>query len=174
MTRMQPPKTDEYAPFYANYVKLATDKGDVLSTLSELKDSTYQLFTSLPADQGDHAYAPGKWTVKQVVAHLIDVERVFAYRLLCFMRKDATPLPGFDENEYADHHDVAQRSLTDLAQEFKDLRSANLYLYRSVTAEALLFQGNANGNVMSVRAQLHVIAGHELHHLNILHERYLL
>lgn len=173
MTRILPPKAEEYAPFYANYVKLATDKGDVLSTLVVLKDSTFELFMSLPADQGDHAYAPGKWTIKQVLAHLIDVERVFAYRLLCFLRKDTTPLPGFDENNYAENHEVSQRSLGDLAQEFKELRSANLYLYRSVTFEDSLFQGNANGHVMSVRAQLDVIAGHELHHLNILHERYL-
>jgi uncharacterized damage-inducible protein DinB len=172
MTRILPPQANEYAPFYANYVQLANQRGDVITTLYELKDSTYTLFTGL-SDKADHAYAPGKWTIKQMLAHMIDTERVFAYRLLCFMRKDATPLPGFDENEYAENNEVSTRSLTDLADEFRTLRTANLYLYRSVTEEASVHLGNANGHAMSVRAQLHVIAGHELHHLNILHERYL-
>jgi uncharacterized damage-inducible protein DinB len=166
------PKIDEYAPFYAGYVA-QTGEDDVIQTLAELKDSTWQFLSNLPVQKGDYAYAPGKWTVKQLLSHMIDAERVFAYRVLCFSRGDENALPGFDENDYVDRANVSTRTLDELAQEFKALREANLYLYRSITTEQSLFIGTASGKTVSVRALLYIAAGHEIHHVNVIRERYL-
>jgi uncharacterized damage-inducible protein DinB len=166
------PTIDEYAPFYANYVAQNGD-ADVIQTLTELKDSTYKLFNSLPLEKADYAYAPGKWTLKQLLSHMIDAERVFAYRVLCFSRGDKNALPGFDENDYVEQADLSIRTLNDLAQEFRVLREANLYLYRSITTEQSLITGVASDKVVSVRALLYIIAGHEIHHVNVIKERYL-
>ncbi len=168
------PQPNEYAPFYANYVALADSMGaDVLQTLAALGPSTFQTFSSLNPDRQDYAYASGKWTIKQLLNHLIDAERIFAYRLLRLLRGDQTPLPGFDENTYADNADLSNRTLSNLAIEFKAVREANLFLYKTVTDEQSLLTGTASGSQVSVRALLYIIAGHELHHLNILKERYL-
>ncbi len=166
------PQPDEFAPFYAGYVHRAID-GDILEKLEHLKESTYLFFTGIPADKANYSYAPYKWSVKQVLNHMIDTERVFAYRVLCFLRRDENLLPGFDENAYADTAAVNNRSLQDLANEFKAVREANLFLYRSVSHEKSLFVGMASGKPVSVRALLYIIAGHELHHIAILKERYL-
>jgi uncharacterized damage-inducible protein DinB len=166
------PQPDEFAPFYAGYVARAAE-GDILQTLTQLKDSTYSYFTAIAAEKENYAYAPGKWTIKKVLNHMIDTERVFAFRLLCFARQDVNAMPGFDENAYANCADVNARSLSDLANEFKTLREANLYLYRCITPQQSINKGLASGNVVSVRALLYIIAGHELHHLAILKERYL-
>lgn len=166
------PQPDEFAPFYAGYVAKAGE-GDVLQTLTQLKENTYKFFTSIAAGKEDYAYTPGKWTIKQVLNHMIDTERVFAFRLLCFARKDENAMPGFDENAYAGNADVSDRTLNHLAKEFKTLREANLYLYGSITPAQSLNKGIASGKSVSVRALLYIIAGHELHHLAILKERYL-
>lgn len=166
------PQPDEYAPFYANYVTKAGD-GDIVETLARLKDSTWQLFNSVGADKQDYAYAEGKWTLKQLLNHMIDAERVFAYRILCFSRYDENALPGFDENTYVENADVSQRTLHDLAAEFKSLREANLYLYKSISTPQSLFKGMASGKPVSVRALLYIAAGHEIHHIHIIKERYL-
>jgi uncharacterized damage-inducible protein DinB len=166
------PTIDEYAPFYANYVAQNGD-ADVIQILTELKDSTYKLFNSLPQEKADYAYAPGKWRLKQLLSHMIDAERVFAYRVLCFSRGDKNALPGFDENDYVEQAELSIRTLNDLAQEFKALREANLYLYRSITTEQSLITGVASGKAVSVRALLYIIAGHEIHHVNVIKERYL-
>lgn len=166
------PQPDEYAPFYAGYVVKASE-GDVLQTLTRLKDSTYLFFTGIPTEKENYAYTEGKWTVKQLLNHMIDAERIFAYRILCFLRGDETALPGFDENVYVENTDLSSRSLHDLAAEFKAVREANLYLFSSVTPEQSLFKGIASGKPVSVRALLYITAGHELHHIDILRERYL-
>ncbi len=168
------PTADEYAPFYANYVALATStNADILQTLAAFGQSTFLTFSSIAVDRQDYAYAAGKWTIKQLLNHLIDAERIFAYRLLRLLRSDQTPLPGFDENAYADNADLSNHTLSDLANEFKAVREANLFLYNTVTETQSTFTGTASGSQVSVRALLYIIAGHELHHLNILKERYL-
>ncbi|MBS7565615.1 DinB family protein [Mucilaginibacter sp. Bleaf8] len=168
-----PPQPDEYASFYANYVKLATERGDVLKTLSGLKDSTHKLLSQIPQEMEDYAYADRKWTIKQLVSHMIDAERIFAYRLLCISRQDGTNLPGFDEEEYVVNANVNERTLKSLADEFKAVREANLYLCNAIPSSRLSFKGLANNSPVSVRALLYIMAGHELHHLNILREKYL-
>ncbi|WP_342646076.1 DinB family protein [Mucilaginibacter sp. CSA2-8R] len=168
------PPSNEYAAFYANYVALAEGKDtNILHLLAALKQSTFQTFSSINPDRQDYAYATGKWTIKQLLNHLIDAERIFAYRLLRLLRGDQTPLPGFDENTYADNADLSNRTLSDLAAEFKAIREGNLFLYNTVTETQSLLSGTASGSMVSVRALLYIIAGHELHHLNILKERYL-
>lgn len=166
------PEPHEYAPFYAGYVAKALE-GDVLQTLTRLKDSTYLFFSSVPPEKENYAYAEGKWTVKQLLNHMIDAERIFAYRILCFLRGDETALPGFDENVYVENTNLNSRKLEDLAAEFKAVRGANLYLFNSVTPAQSLFKGTASGKQVSVRALLYITAGHELHHIDILKERYL-
>jgi uncharacterized damage-inducible protein DinB len=166
------PQPDEYAPFYANYITKAGE-GDIIETLTRLKDSTWHFFTNLCTGKEDYAYAQGKWTIKQLLNHMIDAERIFAYRVLRFTRKDETVLAGFDENTYVENADISSRTLQDLASEFRALREANLFLFRSVTANQSLYRGTASGAPVSVRALLYIAAGHEIHHIDVLKERYL-
>jgi uncharacterized damage-inducible protein DinB len=167
------PQTDEYAPFYANYVSKAIAQGDILQTLERLKDSTWKFLTALGEEKANFTYAEGKWTMKQLLSHMIDAERVFAYRVLCFSRGDQNAMPGFDENDYVEQADLSGSTLRELANEFKTLREANLYLFKSLNEAQLLNLGTASGKQVSVRALLFITAGHELHHLDIMRERYL-
>ncbi|MVN90937.1 DinB family protein [Mucilaginibacter aquatilis] len=165
------PQPSEYAPFYAGYVNAAIAGGDIIQTLIRLKYSTYKLFTSVDEQKGNYAYAPGKWTIKQLLNHMVDAERIFAFRLLCFMRGDSTALPGFDENAYVEQSDVSNRTLQSIAAEFKAVREANIYLFESVKDDQLAFTGVANGQPVSIRALLYIMAGHEMHHINIIKQR---
>ena len=167
------PQPDEYAPFYANYVNKAGAQGNVLETLEHLKDSTWKFLTALGEEKANFTYAEGKWTMKQLVSHMIDAERIFAYRVLCFSRGEQQALPGFDENEYVEQADLSGQTLRELANEFRILREANLFLFKSLNEAQLLNAGIANGKPVSVRALLFITVGHELHHLDIMKERYL-
>jgi uncharacterized damage-inducible protein DinB len=168
---MNKPNSADYSPYMAGYVNLAINSGDVLTTLAQLKDSSYNLFTNLNDEMANHAYAEGKWTIKQVVGHLIDAERTFAYRALAFSRGQAE-LPGFDENQYVDNATFNDRTLQNLAAELKSTRESNLYMLRALTPQQLDATGVANGNKITVLSLVYIMAGHELHHLNILNERY--
>ena len=167
------PNPDEYAPFYANYVNKAKLQGDILKTIERLKDSTWKFLTALGEEKANFTYAEGKWTMKQLLSHMIDAERIFAYRVLCFSRGEQQALPGFDENDYVEQADLSGRTLRELANEFKTLREANLYLFKSLNEAQLLNSGMASNNQVSVRALLFITAGHELHHLDMMNERYL-
>lgn len=169
------PAVGEYAPFYQNYINKAIEaaNGDILQLLAQLKDSTYQFFHNIPAEKADFAYAEGKWTIKELLGHIIDAERVFAYRVLCISRKEQKNLPGFDENEFVANSNFRQRTLGDLAAEFESVRESNLHLLRALTEEQAVLTGTANGSAVSVRGLAYIMAGHELHHLNIIRERYL-
>jgi uncharacterized damage-inducible protein DinB len=164
------PAAGDYAPFYASYVALVNNE-PILDTLENLKTSTYNFFFDLTDEQANYAYAPGKWTIKEVCGHLTDAERTFAYRAFAFSRGTAE-LPGFDENVYVERANFNDRSLKGLADEFKAVREANLYMLRTLTIEQLNTVGIANGGTIKVSAIPYIMAGHELHHLNILKERY--
>lgn len=166
------PQSGEYAHFYETYVSLVNTT-DITALLSELKQSTFNFFDSLPADKADYAYAEGKWTIKQLLGHMIDAERVFAFRLLCFSRGDKNNLPGFDENSYVETGGFENRSLTSLAEEFKAVRTGNILMLQGISHEQSLLIGIANKYPVSVRALAYIMAGHELHHLRIIKERYL-
>ena len=165
------PKPEEYSPFHHNYISKLGDR-DIIAILSELKESSYNFLSTIPAAKADYAYAEGKWTIKEVIGHMIDAERTFAYRILAFSRGQKE-LPGFEEDEYVALSTFKSRTLTDLAEEFKMVREANMFLFRSLTPQQLLATGIANSNIISVRALLYITAGHEMHHINLIKERYL-
>ncbi len=169
---MTKPGPDEYSIFYKGYVDLVGEN-DALEKLSSNQRKTYNFFLSLPNEKADYAYAEGKWTIKEVLGHMIDTERIFCYRLLRFARADHHSLAGFNENFYASRANSKKRTLEDLANEFSDLRKANLYLYQNLDEEQLKRKGTASNAIVSVKALLYIIAGHELHHLKIIQERYL-
>lgn len=165
------PQPEEYNPYYVTYISKVPD-GDLLELLQKLKESSYALFSKLSDEQANYAYAEGKWTIKQALGHMIDTERVFAYRAFCFSREYGE-LPGFDQEIYINNGNYNDRSIQDLAEEFRATRESNLYLFRSLTEEQLNRKGIASGNPATVRALVYMVAGHELHHLGIIKERYL-
>lgn len=164
------PNPDEYSPFAAGYVGLVPDE-NVIEKLEQLMTSSYQLFSTLTDEQAAYAYAPGKWTVKQALGHMIDTERTFAYRAMVFSRNHIE-LPGFDQDVYVANNDLGGQSIKDLAEEFKATRLSNLYMIKALSDEQLSRDGVASNARFTVRAFVYMIAGHELHHLNIFKERY--
>jgi len=162
------PQPGEYPEFGAKYVAQVKTT-DVLELLEQLKESTHQFFSTISDERASQPYAPGKWTVKQVVGHMIDTERTFAYRALVFSRNDIE-LPGFDQDVYVENADFNNRPLTNLADELKAVRESNLFLFRSFSDEQLTRKGIASGNPTSVRGMIYMTAGHELHHLQIFKE----
>ena len=167
------PEADEYAPYYGRYIE-RVPAGDIVRTLEECARETAALLGSgIARGRADHRYAEGKWTVKEVVGHVTDAERIFAYRMLRFARADETPLASFDENAYTPAGEFDARSLEDLVEEFLAVRNATLELIRGLPEKAWTRRGEASGFVMSVRALAFVIAGHELHHRAVLEQRYL-
>jgi hypothetical protein len=169
---MTKPDTTEYAPYYGKYVSLVPD-GDIVATLEKQIGGTLQLLRGLSEEQGNHRYEPGKWSIKEMLGHLIDTERIFAYRALCIGRNDKTPLPGFEQDDYVANATFDAARLSDLADEFAMVRNANVRMLRGFSDEAWLRSGTASGNGLSARAAACIIAGHELYHLDILKTRYL-
>ena len=170
--RIPRPVAGEYAPFYAGYVAEVPD-GDVLALLGRQGQETFDLFSALPEDRGAHRYAPEKWTIKDIAGHLADSERIFSYRALRFARGDERPLQGFDENDYVRSAEALRRPLVEIAEELQAVRQATVALFGGLSAEVLTRSGTANDARVSVRALAWIIAGHERHHLRVLHERYL-
>jgi hypothetical protein len=172
MSYEQKPRPDEYAPFYSGYIGRVPE-GDIIAILATQVEDTLTLFRDLSENQALLAYAPGKWTIKEVIGHMCDTERIISCRALRFARNDATPLPGFDENHYVPHAGSNQRALASLVAELAAVRRATVALFAGLPAEAWTRTGEANQNRVSVRAVAHIIAGHELHHRAIISERYL-
>ncbi len=170
---MKRPKKGEYAPAHEIYLHALPARGTAQSLLKKTMRETQQLLAGLTPEQGNHAYAPGKWTIKQLLIHLVDTERVFAYRILSFMRADRIALPGFNQDVWMEQVDVSERSLKSLMQEWKAVRDNTLFLLAQCTEAQSKFVGTASNWPVSVRAYFFIIAGHHLHHLNILRERYL-
>lgn len=166
------PAEDAVPAFYRGYVARVPD-GDIAATLTAQIDDTASLLAHLSDEQALHRYATGKWSIKEVVGHVADAERVFAYRILRFARGDATPLAGFDENQYVPAGRFDDRSLADLIGEFRAVRAATTVLLRGLPFDSLDRRGTANGVPLTARAIAWTTAGHELHHRHILRERYL-
>jgi uncharacterized damage-inducible protein DinB len=164
--------TSEYAPYYQNYIRKVPE-GDIIEILTRQIEETQQLIQRIPAGKEEYRYAPGKWSIKEVFGHLTDTERVFAYRALCFSRNDKTRLPSFEQDDYVMEGNFSQRTLTDIATEFRLVRLSNIALFKSFDEELKMRRGIASGVEFTVRAALYIIAGHELHHRQILKERYL-
>lgn len=166
------PQTGQYPPQAAAYIALA-ECDDILQLLADLMNNSVTLFESLPDGKVDYTYEPGKWTIKEILSHLIDTERVFAYRALCFSRGEQQNLPGFEQDDYAANSEAADRLFPDLLGEYQAVRLSNLYFFRSLSQVQANRMGSSNGSPTTVSALAHMIAGHEIHHMNILKERYL-
>jgi uncharacterized damage-inducible protein DinB len=165
--------SDEYAPYQEAYITLVDD---AYSLIEELEISVHNLIhfvREIPMDKYDYRYAEGKWTIKDIIQHLIDAERIFAYRALRFSRGDETELPGFDENSYADNAYGSERTINDLLTEMSAVRHANIMMFKSFKPDDLLKKGTASGYTVSVRAFGFLIIGHQNHHIKIFKERYL-
>lgn len=167
------PNSGEYNPYYEPYIQLIPEQTDVLELLQKQQQEVQQLFGRVSEGEADFAYEPGKWSVKELLGHMNDTERIMAYRALCIARGDQQALPGFDEGTYVAHSNFRERLLSNLLEEHSIIRASTTALFQSLTHEALARVGNANGSPVSVAALAFIIAGHERHHLNILKERYL-
>lgn len=172
MTTGVRPGAGEVPQSYAGYVGKIRDGEDVMAVLADQLGEVTARFGRIPESRGGFRYAPGKWSIKQVLLHLSDVERVFVYRAMRFARRDATPLPGFDEDAWAPESGADDRSLADLAAEWAAVRRASLALFRGLPASAWGHRGLSNGKEISVRALAYATAGHVRHHLEVLEQRY--
>jgi hypothetical protein len=168
---MNKPEQDEYAEYYGKYISLVD--GDVLPMLDAQPAELRVMFGDLPEGKGTYAYADGKWTLKEVLSHLIDGERFFAYRMLQISRGDKTPIEGFEQDDYIENSNANNRSFAELLDEFDLQRRSNVLFVRNLSDEATKRLGTASGYTVSVRALVYIMAGHVLHHVNILKDRYL-
>ena len=169
---MKRPSSSEYAPYYGKYIELVPD-GPIADVLRHQMSEMLKLLRSIPEAKGSHTYAPGKWTIKEVVGHVIDGERVFSYRAMRFARADATALPSFEQDDYVPNGGFGSRTLQSLADEFEAVRRSTVALFEGLPKEAAARMGTAADNPVSVQALAYIIAGHERHHAKLLRERYL-
>ena len=170
--RLMKPDANEYAPFYETYVSLVPE-GDVVEAMSSQLVEVESLLTGIGEERAAHSYADGKWSIRQLVGHVVDGERIFAYRALAISRGERQPLPGMEQDEYMASSNFDSRSLADLASEFAHARAANVLMFRGLSEDAWLRRGVASENEVSVRAIAHIIVGHVAHHLGVLRARYL-
>ncbi|TDX10285.1 DinB family protein [Flavobacterium sp. S87F.05.LMB.W.Kidney.N] len=163
---------NEYAGHFGTYIKQAGD-GILIEELEISLHEFIRFVQNIPMDKFDYRYAPGKWTIKDIIQHVMDTERIFAYRALRFSRNDKTPLPSFEEDDYANNTNSNSRSIQDLLTEFSALRHSTLLFYKSLSEEQLKRIGIASDNQISVRALGFVMIGHQKHHQKVFEERYL-
>lgn len=166
------PETSEYVHFYSTYVELV-EKTNIISCLNKQLHEVFTLINSAPGDKAYYAYEPDKWTLKEVIGHMIETERVFAYRALAISRGEKQPLPGMDQNEYMKGANYTKRTMANLSNEYLSVRVSTIHLLSNMTKEMINQTGVASGAEVSVRALAFIIAGHELHHLDIIKKRYL-
>lgn len=161
-------------PFYASmYIDLLPNDGLLLKHLKDNLDLVKSIISALPEEKWSYRYAPDKWTIKEVLVHIIDDERIYAYRALCFARNEKIDLPGFEQDEYVLYSNANERSMDNIVEEYEAVRFATIALFNGFDQTALLRQGVANKNKATVRALGYHIAGHEMHHVNIIKEKYL-
>jgi hypothetical protein len=165
------PEPGEYAPYYDRYISLVAGT-EILEILDKQAQETVKLLVSRNESDGNYCYAPDKWSAKQVLGHVNDTERIFAYRVVRIARGDNTPIEGFEQDDYVRNGPFADCRLADLVDEFRSVRQATLSLFRNLQPEAWMRRGVANKNEVTVRAIAYIIAGHELHHRRILQEKY--
>jgi len=165
---------DGYASFYQPYMDHVPDDGNLLQHLTDIITETEKLISGLSESQLRYRYSEGKWTIKDILVHLCDCERIFIYRATRIARGDSTDLPGFDEKLFALHANANDRAVTDIIKELKVFRTSSLVFIETLDEKALGRTGTANGYSMSTSLLVNHIYGHHRHHLNIIHERYLL
>ena len=170
--RTKKPEQSEFLPYYGKYIDLVSG-GDVLTTLAKQMEETQALLRAQPASIATHRYAPGKWSVNEVIGHVLDAERIFAARALRFARNDGTPLPSFEQDDYVANATFNAYPLSELALELASVRQSTIYLFRHIDEAAWMRRGVASDAEVTVRALAYIIAGHELHHRQILRSKYL-
>ena len=173
MDNLTPPTPNEYADFYAGYIQRAAARGDVLAALPKQIDELQAMLGALTDEQALFRDAPKEWSIKEVVGHLNDVERVFSYRLLRISRNDTTPLPGFEQDDYVREAGFDSHPIKDLIDEFEHLRRGNILAIHNMSDEAALRVGTASGFSVSARALIYMLVGHVDHHIESLNEKYL-
>lgn len=165
------PVKNEYDPYYERYISLVSEE-DILIALDQQLSETLILLRGASEQHGSFRYETNKWSVKEVLGHLIDTERIMSYRALCIARADRTSLPGFEQDDYVKNGNFDSRSVSSLAREFEQVRRATISLFRNLDPQAWERRGKANNVEITVRALAYIIAGHELHHKAILKDRY--
>ena len=170
---MNRPEKGEYAEYYERYISLV-EENDIVAVLENQQTELLELFKQITEEKSRFAYAEGKWSIKEVIGHLTDGERIFAYRALRISRADQTPIEGFEQDGYIENSNFNNTKLSELTEELILTRKSNLIFFRNLTEEAWLRTGTASENPVSVRALAYIIAGHIRHHLKILNERYLI
>lgn len=173
MKEIQKPKPGEYPPYASMYIDLIPDGGKLLTHLGNNFEATKKLVRSISGERLLFRYAAMKWTIKEVLVHIVDDERIYAYRALRFARNDKTELPGFDQDHFSLNSNANERSIEDILEEYSAVRKATITLFNGLSDQALLRKGTANNNQATVRALGYHIAGHELHHINIIKNKYL-
>lgn len=169
---MSRPQTNDFPSYFQGYIgKVEADSAAKL--VEQYSKALETFYTGLPEAKADYAYAPGKWTLKDLLQHIVDTERIMSYRLLRIARKDETPLASFDENGYAENANAANRSFASIKEEFLAVRKATDLLLQSLQPEQLAHAGVASGNRMTANALAYIIFGHMLHHQSVIEERYL-
>jgi len=166
------PQVDEYVPFYAGYVQRVPENSDIIALMSSQPDELQSLLKNVTETQANVHPAPEAWSIKEVLGHICDAERVFAYRTMRIARADTTPLHGFEQNNYVRSTDFNARSLQDLIDEFTFQRRANVLCFKALTEEEISRTGIASNNPVSVRAILYIIVGHVMHHIESLKTDY--
>lgn len=173
MSYFRRPGKNEYADFYSNYIQ-SVPEGDLIELMRDNMEKSLELFWSVTEEKSQFRYAERKWSIRELLGHIIDAERVFSYRALRFSRNDKTNLPGFDENDFIKHSNYDRRSLNSLISEYEHLRKSNIIMFAGLKEEMWELTGTANNAPISVRALGCIVIGHENHHIKILKERYLL
>lgn len=170
---MHRPEPSEYSPYYQGYVDQTRAGEDLFSVMEAQADDLRKVIGALSEDKGSYTYADGKWTIKELLSHIIDGERIFGYRAHRISRGDATPVEGFEQDDYIATSNANNRSFAELLDEFDLQRKANMLMLRNVSDEASALMGTASGNPVSARAIAYIMAGHVRHHAKILTDRYL-
>jgi uncharacterized damage-inducible protein DinB len=171
-TKIARPDKDEYAPHFEIYISEVKNE-DAIEALENGKVMFLDFLRALPVDRLDYRYKEGKWSTREVIIHMLDVERIFAYRALRFSRNDKTPVAGFDDDQYIAESNATDRTINSLIEEYAALRQSTIELFKNITPEMSRRTGIANGKEVSVRALGYIIPGHEIHHLSVIKERYM-
>jgi len=172
MKDLHKPQPEEYPAYFETYLKRLPET-DIMDLLAEQVETLCQTLEKVPEAETEKGYAEGKWSLKELLQHLLDTERIMAYRALCFARNEKAKLSGFDEDKYAKNSDAKRRKMTDMLTEYRLQRQSTILLFNSFSSEMLARMGNANENMINVRSLAWVIAAHENHHLHIIQTRYL-
>ena len=171
-TMLHRPDPSEYNPYYDGYIR-AAGEGDIIQILADEGENAVRLFDGIEPERGRYRYEEGKWSLAEVLGHIVDTERLFSYRALRIARGDTTPMPGMDQDQWVAGSDFDARGLASLSKEFLALRASNISLFSSFTDEECVRIGNASGFDFSVRALIYITAGHAMHHVRVIEDRYL-